>query len=108
MTDPYLYGEGEAGGVASVTVPYAEQVALMDDLLTELSPAQWDAPIARHGTVRDLVGHLAANDATVVSFMGLPGAGAAPAHRRWRGRAAACRATCAWSPSSAWRCCPGR
>ncbi|MEV3980329.1 hypothetical protein [Nonomuraea sp. NPDC049758] len=56
MTDPYLYGGGEAGGVASVTVPYAEQVALMDDLLAEPSPAQWDAPLARHGTVRDLVG----------------------------------------------------
>ncbi|MER6577786.1 maleylpyruvate isomerase family mycothiol-dependent enzyme [Nonomuraea sp. NPDC001023] len=107
MTDPYLYGgpppglrtavlsgarrrrAPAAGGVASVTVPYAEQVALMDDLLAELSPAQWDTPIARHGTVRDLVGHLTANDATVAAFMGLPGAGAAPEHRRWREQAGA-------------------
>ncbi|MFI6923495.1 maleylpyruvate isomerase family mycothiol-dependent enzyme [Nonomuraea spiralis] len=74
-------------GVASVTVPYAEQVALMDDLLAELSLPQWDAPIARHGTVRDLVGHLAANDATVAAFMGLPGAGTAREHRRWRDQA---------------------
>ncbi|MFG1701577.1 maleylpyruvate isomerase family mycothiol-dependent enzyme [Nonomuraea sp. M3C6] len=79
-------------GVASVAVPYAEQVALMDDLLAELSGPQWDTPIARHGTVRDLMEHLAANDATVADFMGargkgVPGLGAAPVHRRWREQA---------------------
>ncbi|MEU6710550.1 maleylpyruvate isomerase family mycothiol-dependent enzyme [Nonomuraea sp. NPDC046802] len=76
-------------GVASVTVPYAEQVALMDDLLRELSEPQWDAPIAKHGTIRGLVAHLAANDATVAHFMGVPGMGAAPVHRRWREQAGA-------------------
>lgn len=74
-------------GVASVAVPYAEQVALMDDLLAELSVPQWETPIAKHGTVRGLVEHLTANDATVAGFMGLPGAPAAPAHRRWREQA---------------------
>ncbi|MEV0229282.1 maleylpyruvate isomerase family mycothiol-dependent enzyme [Nonomuraea sp. NPDC050786] len=88
-------------GMASVTVPYAEQVALMEDLLAELSAPQWEAPIARHGTVRALVEHLAANDATVASFMGVPGGSGTPmtsfmsvpggsgtpAHRRWRDQA---------------------
>jgi uncharacterized protein (TIGR03083 family) len=76
-----------AMGVASVAVPYAEQVALMDDLLAELSAPQWDAPIAGHGTVRGLIEHLAANDATVATFMGVPGMGAAPVHQRWREQA---------------------
>ncbi|MGW4797774.1 maleylpyruvate isomerase family mycothiol-dependent enzyme, partial [Nonomuraea sp. NPDC004297] len=74
-------------GVATVAAPYAEQVALMDDLLAELSAPQWEAPIARHGTVRGLVEHLAANDATVATLVGVRGAGAAPAHRRWREQA---------------------
>ncbi|MEV4114430.1 maleylpyruvate isomerase family mycothiol-dependent enzyme [Nonomuraea sp. NPDC049695] len=74
-------------GMASVTVPYAEQVALMEDLLAELSAPQWEAPIAGHGTVRALVEHLAANDATVASFMGVPGRSGMPAHRRWREQA---------------------
>ncbi|MEV1169724.1 maleylpyruvate isomerase family mycothiol-dependent enzyme [Nonomuraea sp. NPDC049784] len=74
-------------GVASVAVPYAEQVALMDDLLAELSAPQWEAPIAKHGTVRGLVEHLASNDATVASFMGVPGKSGMPVHRRWREQA---------------------
>lgn len=61
-----------AVGVATVAVPYAEQVALMDDLLAELSAAQWEAPVPKHGTVRGLVDHLTANDATVARFMGVP------------------------------------
>ncbi|MEV0993509.1 maleylpyruvate isomerase family mycothiol-dependent enzyme [Nonomuraea sp. NPDC050202] len=77
--------------VATVAVPYAEQVALMDDLLTALSAPDWEAPIARHGTIRGLVEHLAANDATVARFMGVAGEGvtttAAPIHRRWREQA---------------------
>ncbi|MEV5890719.1 hypothetical protein [Nonomuraea fuscirosea] len=77
-----------AVGVAGVATPYAEQVAVMDELLAELSAPQWEAPIARHGTVRGLVEHLTANDATVAAFMGLPGRDAgAPAHRRWREQA---------------------
>ncbi|MFG1944824.1 maleylpyruvate isomerase N-terminal domain-containing protein [Nonomuraea sp. NPDC048826] len=73
--------------VAEVSVPYAEQVALMDDLLAELSEPQWDAPMARHGTVRGLVEHLAANDARVARFMGVPDPGTDPVHRRWRRQA---------------------
>ncbi|MET8869835.1 maleylpyruvate isomerase family mycothiol-dependent enzyme [Nonomuraea sp. NPDC004580] len=76
-----------AMGVAVVAVPYAEQVALMDDLLAELSPAQWDAPVPKHGTVRGMVEHLTANDATVARFMGVRGASAQTAHRRWREQA---------------------
>ncbi|MFG1970270.1 hypothetical protein ACGFJC_13225 [Nonomuraea fuscirosea] len=77
-----------AVGVAGVATPYAEQVAVMDELLAELSAPQWEAPIARHGTVRGLVEHLTANDATVAAFMGLPGRDAgAPPHRRWREQA---------------------
>ncbi|MFC4119227.1 maleylpyruvate isomerase family mycothiol-dependent enzyme [Nonomuraea zeae] len=81
-----------AVGVATVATPYAEQVALMDDLLAELSEPQWDAPIARHGTVKDLLAHLAANDATVAGFMGakprsVPGLRPVAAHRHWREQA---------------------
>ncbi|QFY08091.1 maleylpyruvate isomerase family mycothiol-dependent enzyme [Nonomuraea phyllanthi] len=84
-----------AAGVASVALPYAEQVAFMDGLLAELSAPQWEAPIDRHGTVRGLVEHLAANDATVAGLMGVPGGGglmgaaATSPHRRWRDQAGA-------------------
>jgi uncharacterized protein (TIGR03083 family) len=61
-----------AVGVATVAVPYAELVAVMDDVLAELSPVQWAAPVPKHGTVRSLVEHLTANDATVARFMGVP------------------------------------
>ncbi|TDD45379.1 maleylpyruvate isomerase family mycothiol-dependent enzyme [Nonomuraea terrae] len=73
--------------VSSVAAPYAEQVALMDDLLKDLSEPQWDAPIPRHGTVRALVEHLVANDAAVAAFMGVPDTAAATVHRRWREQA---------------------
>ncbi|MEU7748763.1 hypothetical protein [Nonomuraea sp. NPDC049158] len=73
--------------VAAVAVPYAQQVALMDELLGELSVAQWEAPLAKHGTVRGMVEHLAANDARVAGFMGVPAVGDLPAHRRWREQA---------------------
>ncbi|WP_188193048.1 maleylpyruvate isomerase N-terminal domain-containing protein [Nonomuraea sp. SYSU D8015] len=73
--------------VASVAAPYAEQVALMDDLLADLSADQWDAPVAKHGTVRGLVEHLADNDGAIARFMGVPVAGETTLHRRWRGQA---------------------
>ncbi|TYB60952.1 maleylpyruvate isomerase family mycothiol-dependent enzyme [Nonomuraea sp. PA05] len=77
--------------VATVAVPYAEQVALMDDLLADLSAPDWETPIAKHGTIRGVVEHLAANDATVAAFMGVAGAGVVtlpvPIHRRWREQA---------------------
>ncbi|MFI6909563.1 maleylpyruvate isomerase family mycothiol-dependent enzyme [Nonomuraea sp. NPDC050394] len=74
--------------VAAVAVPYATQVALMDELLAELSVPQWDAPVPKHGTVRAMVEHLAANDARVAQFMGVR-AREAPVHRRWREQAGA-------------------
>jgi uncharacterized protein (TIGR03083 family) len=74
-------------GVVSVTVPYAEQVALMDDLLSGLGRSEWDAPIAKHGTVSGLVEHLMANDASIAQFMGVPATGGATLHRRWRDQA---------------------
>ncbi|MFG2072481.1 maleylpyruvate isomerase family mycothiol-dependent enzyme [Nonomuraea maritima] len=78
-----------AVSVSSVATPYAEQVAAMDDLLRELGEPQWEATVPRHGTVRELVEHLAANDAAVACFMGVPGTAAATAHRRWREQAGA-------------------
>lgn len=74
-------------GVATVAVPYAEQIALMDDLLADLSRSQWDAPIARHGTVTGLLEHLVANDAAIARFMGVPVTGGMTPHRRWREQA---------------------
>ncbi|MEV0615795.1 maleylpyruvate isomerase family mycothiol-dependent enzyme [Nonomuraea sp. NPDC050404] len=74
--------------VASVAVPYAEQVAIMDDLLAELSEPQWQVPVAKHGTIRGMVEHLAANDAAVAAFMGVgTGISGVPLHRRWREQA---------------------
>ncbi|MFI6496996.1 maleylpyruvate isomerase family mycothiol-dependent enzyme [Nonomuraea typhae] len=72
--------------VMAVAVPYATQVALMDGLLAELSTPEWDAPVVKHGTVRAMVEHLAANDARVAQFMGVR-AREAPVHRRWREQA---------------------
>ncbi|WP_327086224.1 hypothetical protein OIE66_28290 [Nonomuraea sp. NBC_01738] len=74
--------------VAEVAVPYAAQVALMDELLADLSLPQWDAPVPRHGSVRGTIEHLAANDARVAAFMGVR-AREAPVRRRWREQAGA-------------------
>ncbi|WP_336210323.1 maleylpyruvate isomerase family mycothiol-dependent enzyme [Nonomuraea sp. LPB2021202275-12-8] len=74
-------------GVAEVAVPYAEQVALMDELLAELSVRQWNSPTARHGTVRGMIEHLAANDAPVAWFLGVRAPEPDPAYRRWREQA---------------------
>ncbi|MEV0592496.1 maleylpyruvate isomerase N-terminal domain-containing protein [Nonomuraea cavernae] len=76
-----------SSAAAAVAVPYAEQVALMDELLGELSERQWDAPVVRHGTVRALVEHLTGNDALVATFMGVPATAGAPMRRRWRQQA---------------------
>lgn len=73
--------------IAAVAGPYAQQVALMDELLGELSVAQWEAPLVKHGTVRGMVEHLAANDARVAAFMGVPAVAGLPVHRRWRAQA---------------------
>jgi len=74
-------------GVAEVAVPYAEQVALMDDLLAELRPPQWNAPAARHRSVRAMVEHLAANDALVAWFLGVRAREPELVYRRWREQA---------------------
>ncbi|MFF0767448.1 maleylpyruvate isomerase family mycothiol-dependent enzyme [Nonomuraea wenchangensis] len=76
-------------GVVTVAAPYAEQVALMDDLLAGLRGEQWQAPVARHGTVEGLLEHLTANDAAIARFMGAPAATGAGPHRRWREQAGA-------------------
>ncbi|MFI6597133.1 hypothetical protein ACIBHX_12800 [Nonomuraea sp. NPDC050536] len=57
--------------VAALAVPYATQVALMDELLADLNGEQWNAPIPNHGTIRDLVTHLTTNDTPVAHLMGL-------------------------------------
>ncbi|MEU6793157.1 maleylpyruvate isomerase family mycothiol-dependent enzyme [Nonomuraea wenchangensis] len=78
-----------APGVVTVAAPYAEQVALMDDLLAGLHGEQWRAPVDRHGTVEGLLEHLTANDAAIARFMGAPAATGASPHRRWREQAGA-------------------
>ncbi|NRQ37556.1 maleylpyruvate isomerase family mycothiol-dependent enzyme [Nonomuraea sp. NN258] len=72
---------------AAVAIPYAEQVALMDDLLAELSEPQWAAPVDRHGDVRGLIEHLSGNDATVARLLGVPAPGPAATQRGWREQA---------------------
>jgi uncharacterized protein (TIGR03083 family) len=54
--------------------PYAAQVATLDALLAELSPAEWQREIlAEHGwSTQDLVAHLAATDGLLAEFLGLP------------------------------------
>jgi uncharacterized protein (TIGR03083 family) len=46
---------------------YAEQVALLDDVLAALAPADWRRPDPRHGTVRHVISHLARNDAMLAA-----------------------------------------
>ncbi|NUT40733.1 MAG: hypothetical protein HOV86_12175 [Thermoactinospora sp.] len=70
--------------VVEAAVPYAAQLALMDELLTELSDDEWSAPVVKHGTVRSMVEHLAANDRPVAALMGVPDG---PWPRLWRGQA---------------------
>lgn len=73
---------------------YADQIDRLDRLLASLTPAQWNAPVARHGSVRQMVAHLAGNDAMLAADVGLPtitGAqtAAAQLHRQWRMQAQA-------------------
>jgi len=74
-------------GVAEVAVPYAEQVALLDELLAELTTWQWGAPVARHRTVRRMIEHLAANDGPVAWFLGVRAPEPDPVYPRWREQA---------------------
>jgi uncharacterized protein (TIGR03083 family) len=55
-----------------LTGAYARQVALMDDLLAALTSADWRAPVAgRYDSVRQLLRHLAGNDAAFAGDLGL-------------------------------------
>lgn len=51
---------------------YAEQVAGLHRLLGSLTAAHWRTPLPRYASVRDLVVHLTANDASFASDLGLP------------------------------------
>jgi uncharacterized protein (TIGR03083 family) len=51
---------------------YATQVEALDALLTGLSPIEWRVPVPRHGDVRGVITHLAANDEMVATDLGLP------------------------------------
>ncbi len=74
-------------GVAEVAVPYAEQVALLDELLAGLSTRQWGTPVTRHRTVRRMIEHLAANDGPVAWFLGVRAPEPDPVYPRWREQA---------------------
>ncbi|MFI6326356.1 hypothetical protein ACIBG8_53170 [Nonomuraea sp. NPDC050556] len=76
-----------AAQVAALAVPYAAQVALMEELLDGLSHDQWEAPVVKHGTVRGMIGHLAENDARAAHFMGVSTALPERAETRWRRQA---------------------
>ncbi|MFB4317110.1 maleylpyruvate isomerase family mycothiol-dependent enzyme [Actinomadura sp. 21ATH] len=62
---------------ARLTEAYARQVAGMDALLSSLTPAEWRAPVPalgpvpKYGSVREVVGHLARNDAAFAGDLGL-------------------------------------
>lgn len=80
------------GGLAELTRAYALQVAGLDALLGELTGPQWEITVPRHHTVRGLLAHLAANDAMVVTDLGLapakvPTASPADLRRSWRDQA---------------------
>ncbi|MEJ3748233.1 maleylpyruvate isomerase family mycothiol-dependent enzyme [Actinomycetes bacterium KLBMP 9797] len=67
---------------------YSVQLAAFAELLAELSPAQWAAPVGGYATVRHLVAHLADNDALVTSGLGLdPAPVTTDVAHRWRRQA---------------------
>ena len=79
----------------TLTNAYADQVALLDAALTDMSPAGWRRADSRHGDVRGVLGHLAGNDALLAAELGLPAVpmpatGDGPAMRvAWRTQAGA-------------------
>lgn len=68
---------------------YATQVEALDALLAGLSPLDWRAAVPRHGSVRELIKHLTANDRMVAADLGLPEPVRHDHHVRqvWRDRA---------------------
>jgi uncharacterized protein (TIGR03083 family) len=68
--------------------PYVAQVAKFGQLLARLSGPQWQLPTGPHASVRELVGHLAANDGMVATDLGIAAAPATPdVRRRWHEQA---------------------
>jgi len=56
----------------TLTNAYADQVALLDAALADMSPIDWRRADSRHGDVRGMLGHLADNDALLAAELGLP------------------------------------
>ncbi len=56
----------------TLTNAYADQVALLDAALADMSPVDWRRADSRHGDVRGVLGHLADNDALLAAELGLP------------------------------------
>jgi uncharacterized protein (TIGR03083 family) len=74
--------------VGQVLDPYVAQVSKFGQLLAGLSGAQWQLPTGPHSSVRDLVGHLAANDGMVADDLGFAAAASSPdVGRHWREQA---------------------
>ena len=75
----------------TLTQAYAAQVELLDETLGAVRADDWAHPDDRHGDVRGLVAHLAANDAMLASDLGgevLPPRGS-DVRAAWRRQAAA-------------------
>jgi uncharacterized protein (TIGR03083 family) len=74
--------------VGQLLDPYVAQVAKFGQLLGRLSEPQWQLPTGPHASVRELVGHLAANDGMVATDLGVAAAPAIPdVGRRWHEQA---------------------
>jgi uncharacterized protein (TIGR03083 family) len=68
--------------------PYVAEVAKFGQLLAHLSEPQWQLRTGPYDTVRDLVGHLAANDGLVATDLGIPPARvSSDVRRRWHEQA---------------------
>jgi uncharacterized protein (TIGR03083 family) len=74
--------------VGQLLEPYVAQVTELGRLLAALSAPQWGLPAGKHPTVREMVGHLAANDGLVAADLGIrrPPSNQ-DAQRRWREQA---------------------
>jgi uncharacterized protein (TIGR03083 family) len=80
----------------TLTAAYAGQAALLDRLLEDVGPADWQRPFPRHRDLRGVLAHLVRNDAMLAADLGLPVVAvrtiSGPAVREaWRAQAAALR-----------------
>ncbi|MFI7541865.1 hypothetical protein [Actinoplanes sp. NPDC049599] len=64
-------GPRDAAELGRLTELYRTRVAELDRLVSELSPAHWQLPSAPHGSLRELMVHLHANDGLVATAAGL-------------------------------------